>query len=496
MLPFVDRRRELRALDAFYSAPQAGLLVLYGRRRIGKTSLLTHWISQRFQDQRANQAFYWMATTQSAAYQLRDFSQALLRLDPRQAAPPAPDYALPSWEAAFNYLAELSELRAQSGPLVAVIDEFTYLAQSEPGLASLLQRAWDHRLSRAPHLRLILSGSLTGVMEQHVLSGQAPLYGRASTILRLRALEFGALAEIFPDPRWSADERVAVYAVCGGIPAYLDLFARAGSFSDGLMAHALAPDSILLTDAALLLNDRLDEPYVFESVLAAIASGYHEWNEIARMANVEEGSLGHYLQTLQALDLVKRDQPVLTPRGGRRGRYYVSDPFLRFYYRFIVPHRGAIQRGLLGRTVQTIIEDLRGFIGTYVFEDLCRDYVLAQAEKGRLGWMPEEYGAYWRRQRGESVQLDVVAASSRARRLLIGEAKWGEDAVGRGVLTDLVARSHRMPEVAAGWRAEYALFARAGFTDAARQEAQHMGAQLVDLRAIEQAHVELVEMAG
>ena len=487
--PFVDRRRELRALRDFYASPRAGLLILYGRRRVGKTALLSHWIDSLKGTQKPGALLFWTATTQSASYQLVDFSRAVLAADPRWSASATDTPSFPTWDAAFRHLAELANQLPGQAPLLVVIDEFTYLVQSDPGLVGELQRVWDHVLSKTPRVRLILSGSLVGVMESDVLSARAPLYGRGQT-LRLRPLEFGALPELLPT--WASDARVAVFAVCGGIPAYLDVFERAGSFDRGLIDYGLAPSGILLTDAALLINERLDEPHIYESVLATIASGYHEWTQIAAVARVEETKLGHYLQTLQAYELVERRQPVLAAQGNRSGRYFVKDAFLRFYYRFVVPHRTAIQRGLLGRTVQTIVEDLRAFIGTYVFEDLCRDWALIEADRSGLGWLPEEYGSYWRQIKGQKVQLDVVAASRREKRLLVGEAKWGPGLLGRNLLTDLQARSQRMPEVAQGWTVEYVLFSRSGFTDATRQYAESIGARLVTLADIEAAHVSFV----
>jgi len=492
---FVDRKRELRTLDDFYAGPDAALLVLYGRRRVGKTSLLSHWAEQRFTQGRSQQYIYWTATTQSTDYQLSDFSRVLAANDPRRSEAPSATFTLQSWDEAFRYIAELAQLRSAEGPLAVILDEFTYLVQSDPDIVSILQRVWDRVLSKTPQVRLILSGSLLGIMEDKVLSAQSPLYGRASRHIRLRPLEFGALQELFPT--WKPDARVAVHAVCGGVPAYLDFFERAGKFDRGLLDYCLAPNSIMLTDAALLLNERLDEPHVYESVISSIASGYHEWKEIATMSHVADGSLGYYLQTLQAYELIKRVQPVGAGQGNRQGRYYVNDAFLRFYYRFIVPNRTAIQRGMLGRTVQTIIEDLRGFIGTYVFEELCRDWVLVRAEQGQLGWLPEAYGSYWRQYRGQSVQLDVVALSQRAKRVLVGEAKWGDHAVGVSVLESLVARSQRMPQVTTeGWKTEYVIFSRVGFTDAAAALAKAQKIRLVTLDEVERAHIEMVEAQG
>jgi AAA+ ATPase superfamily predicted ATPase len=484
-MKFVGRQRELHGLDNFYQTPGAGLFILYGRRRVGKTRLLSHWL----QSQRIENALYWTSTTHGAAYQLRDFSHQLLRFDPRFQAPPAPDYSFPSWDAALEHLAGLAE--TATAPLTIIVDEFTYLIRHEPALVSVLQKMWDLRLSRLPNLRLVLTGSMVGMMERDVLSYQAPLYGRATHVLKLQPLNFGVLAELFPDH--TPAERVAIYAIGGGVPAYLELFTRSRRVSDALRDHCLTPGSIMLVDPHLILHDQLQDPHTYESVLWAIASGFHVWTEIAKMAGVPQGSLGHYIHTLQALDLIERRDPVLASLQGRRGRYHVCDPFMRFYYRFIVPHITSIERGMLGAAVRAINDDLRAFIGAYVFEDLCREWVRIEADLGNLGFTPEVVGAYWGRSRGQGVQLDVVAASRRDKKLFIAEAKWGTGPISRRVLTDLVQRSARMPQVKQGWRVQYGLFAREGFTPATQEEAKQIAARLVDLDELERT---LVDAAG
>jgi uncharacterized protein len=485
-MKFVNRRHELRTLNAFYKQKSAGLLIMYGRRRIGKTSLLSHWVDTLPNKDALNKngnPLFWTATTHGSAHQLRDFSQALLRADPRFTSSPTPDFTFGDWAAAFEHLSNLAAQHTPTNPFLVIIDEFTYLVQSDPAIVSVLQKVWDHTLSKSPNLRLILSGSLVGIMERDVLSAQSPLYGRATLLIKLRPLLFGTYHEIFPS--WSPAERVGAYAISGGVPAYIDLFTRAAHFTQGLHDYYLAPGSVVLNDAALLLHDRLHEPYIYESVLSAIANGFHTWNDIARMAGVPEGSLGHYIQTLQALEMVEKRNPVLADMGGRKSHYYVKDPFLRFYYRFIIPHRTAIERGDTTRVLKIISEDLRAFIGTYVFEELCREWVSAEADAGTLGFVPEQIGSFWTQHRGDAVQLDVVACSRRTKRLLIGEAKWGNDPVPRNVITDLINRSQRMPQVAEGWETQYILFAREGFTEASQQTATELGIRLITLPALE-----------
>lgn len=479
---FIDRRRELQALERFWHVPDDGLMILLGRRRVGKTRLLTYFL----ENSSTSDALYWTATTHGTAFQLRNFSQTLLRYASCFGVPQAPDFVFPDWEAAFRFLAD-TVARADE-PQFIVLDEFTYLIRSNPAITSVMQKVWDHHLSRQSQLKLILTGSLVGMMEREALSYQAPLYGRATALLRLRPLPFAALSELFG--KRTAAERVAIYAVTGGVPAYLVLFDRASSFARALQEECFGPGSIMLTDPALILHEQLQEPQVYESVLSAVASGFHTWNDIAHMAGVPESSLGHYLKVLQELELLERRDPVLARSGGRQGRYYVRDHFLRFYYRFVVPHITDIERGYLTAAVNQISADLRAFIGTYVFEELCREWVIAAAAMNDLRFHPEVIGSYWRRYRGAGVQLDVVAANKRERCLFIGEAKWGAGLVSRKVLTDLVQRSKRMPQVAEGWTVDYALFAREGFSDATREAASEMGARLISLPEMERTMVE------
>lgn len=482
-MKFIGRKRELQALEHFYSTPEAGLMILFGRRRVGKTSLLTHFMEtqQLAEKQNVSNGLYWMATTHNAAYQLRDFSQALFHYDPRFQNAPSEDFSFPDWEAAFNHLADV--VVQFSKPQFVVIDEFTYLVRNDPALTSLIQKLWDHRFSKIANLRLVLTGSLVGMMEREVISYQAPLYGRATSLLRLRPLPYASLMELFPDRQ--ADERVAIYAATGGVPAYLNLFTRAKSFAAALRNECLIPGSIILGDPAVMLHEQLKEPQSFESVLSAMANGYHKWGDIARMAGVTETSLGHYLGILEQLEFIERRDPIFSSPEGRKGQYFIRDHFLQFYYRFLVPHLSKIERGYMDVAVDQIYQDLRGFIGTYVFEELCREWTLAAGAAGQLSFDPEVVGGYWQTFRGQGVQLDVVAGNQRQKKLLIGEAKWGRDSVSRAILTDLIRRSQRMPQVAEGWQVQYMLFSREGFTQAAVDLARELNVRLITLENME-----------
>ena len=484
-MKFVGRQREFQMLNRFYKTSQAGLMILYGRRRVGKTALLSTWLER----QKIGRAIFWTAPGQNAARQLRDFTHTLLRADPRYGQPPSEEYSFPSWDAALEQVADLA-LQA-SNPLVLIIDEFTNLVEADPVVVSLVQRAWDHRLSQVGNLRIVVTGSLIGLMEHQVLGAQAPLYGRATMLHRLQPLPFGHLRDLFP--HWTPAERVAVYAAAGGIPAYLDIFARAERFDDGLQSY-LEPGSIAVTDPALLINERLRAPLMYESILATLADGYHAWSDISKMSGIDETSLSSYVQQLVALELIERRDPVLSPGSSRRGRYYIADAFLRFYYRFVVPNVTLIQRGEMEHVTEKVNSELRAFIGSYTFEDLAREWVWAAAMSGELGFVPDRVGSHWivaRKAPHESVQLDVVAVNDQQHRLFIGEAKWGTGQIARSILTNLVEHSQRVPAVRKlGEQVQYGLFSREGFTPATIEAAKEQGARLVSLPQMESTLVQ------
>jgi hypothetical protein len=192
------------------------------------------------------------------------------------------------------------------------------------------------------------------------------------------------------------------------------------------------------------------------------------------------------MQQLEALDLIDRRAPVLASHSTRRSRYHVKDPFLRFYFRFVVPNLTLIERGDLDQAAEKISAEMRSFVGLYTFEELAREWVWAEGAAGGLGFVPDEVGSYWAQVRGKPVQLDVVGVDKRARRLFIGEAKWETGHQARSLLPDLVDRSQRWTQVKAeGWTVQYGLFAREGFTPAAIAEAKALSARLVSLPQLE-----------
>jgi uncharacterized protein len=454
-MAFHDRKRELKLLDEIFARSGGQLFVLYGRRRVGKTALLTHWL-----DDRQHRTLYWTADRTSAAAQLRSFSSAVQSyLNPDQ--PTTADFTYSTWEMAFNEVVRLATER-----LVVVIDEFTYLIEADPSVPSVLQRVWDHRLKRA-NLMLILTGSHAGMIEREVLAYRSPLYNRATSSLHLPPMPFGALSEFFPD--YTAEERANIYACIGGVPQYLELCDPDRSVDYNL--QRLLSNAMIIDDAGALLRDQLSEPRNYVAIVSAIAAGFTRNNEIAAMSGLQPSNLSKYLDVLQHLGVIEREVPATVgrPEHSKQGRYRIVDHYLRFYYRYLAPARTNLERGLIQQAWHTIKQHLPEFVGTFVFEELCREWVLRQGDAGRLPFVPRRVGSFWGTRKP---QIDVVAINEDDHAILVGECKWTAEPIRKGVVEDFFQRADEIiPEPAGQWQVTYALFSRSDFTREARQAA-------------------------
>lgn len=285
---------------------------------------------------------------------------------------------------------------------------------------------------------------------------------------------------------------MAVYAILGGIPAYLERFDDHLTLAENVNQRILRPTGIFRADPLFLLQDQVREPRNYLSVLHAIGQGFHTVSEIAKDAGLPVQNVSSYLSRLADLYLVERRTPVTLPPKRRarstQGRWHLLDPYLRFYFRFIAPNQRTLELELYDAVWEDIRAQLRAFIGMTTFEELAREWLLLQARTNRLPFLPEDVGSHW----SAEVQVDAVAIHWRKRSLLLGECKWGTDKVGQAVIDELILE--KTPKVLAtlpnggnGWTISYVFFARAGFTTAAADTARQHGAQLVDLAALDRA---------
>jgi AAA+ ATPase superfamily predicted ATPase len=470
MPQFVDRDAELADLNRIAVRAEGQFIIVYGRRRVGKTTLLLHWAQTS-----SLPYVYWVASRNTAVNLRQSLAEALWQHEHPDDPIPAAEY-LPearSWRELFRYAVRVAAERR----LILILDELPYAVEADSALPSELQNAWDHDL-KATNLMLIVAGSHVGMMVK-MQEYQAPLYGRFTARLPVEPLPFSALAEFLP--KYDLAQRVAVYAILGGIPAYLERFDSQKTIAANVQEEILLDTGMFRIEPFYLLSDEVREPRNYMAVLQAIGQGNHTLEAITLAAGL--GTKQHastYLSRLQDLRLVVREIPA-TVRDEQRttqGRYHLRDAYHRFYFRFIAPHERLLEQKLIPRLWEIINDQMRAFIGMTAFEELCREWVLQQALQGALAFLPDRVGSYW----AKDAQVDVVAIRWNEKQILLGEAKWGTDAVRRNVLTGLMDKAPKVvPEKGEGWTVHYALFARAGFTEATRALAAEEDVQLIDL---------------
>jgi len=460
---FVDRERELERLEQAWESERAELVVVYGRRRIGKTALLRQFCGR-------HRHTFWVASLGSEPMLRRGFTAALWQSEAGVEGDPG--FAYDNWEAAFRAMRDLAARERH----VVVIDEYPYLAGSVPGVSTILQKVWDSDLQPS-RLLLILCGSSIGMMEREALAYRAPLYGRRTSQIRLGPLPARATTAFFP--RYSTSQRIETYAVLGGIPTYLAQFDDRRPPLANIERHILHPDGYLHLEPEFLLREELHEPRLYFALLQAIAGGRTRLNDIAQLAGLERTAVARYLSILQALNLVERRVPVTEaqPAKSRKGVYRIADPFLRFWFRFVAPRISTLEAGFTAPVARLVAGELAQFTGQ-LFEDLCRAWVIEQAALGVLPLDVERVGAWWERDR----EIDIVAPGAAA--LLVGECKWTSRAVGTSVLDDLKSKTSVLLTTGQTTRVIYIVFAKSGFTPELRTRAEAEGVWLVEAEQV------------
>ena len=450
---FVGRNEELELLNELWISDRAAFLIIYGRRRIGKTHLLTRWIKHS-----GNRALYWVASPVPTAQQLESFSKAIYRF--ANVNPPPDDFSYGSWERAFEEVATL----ASHDRLALILDEFTYVLQTTPGMASVLQNLWDHSLKNT-NLFLVLCGSHLGMMHRDVLSYQAPLYGRITNQIHLLPLSFGYTRHFFP---YAADERVALYSIFGGIPAYWELIEPSQTLAQNIKRILLRRFNPMRDEPLTLLHDFIKQSHAYVGIFTQIGAGAHTQKEISARTKTAHTHLSQYLRNLIETGFVRKHVPVTASASSRQGRYHISDPYLRFYYRFIEPQKEEIARGVPDIALAEIRRHWQDFIGTYTWEELCREWVIYAGAYQSLPFSAYRVGSIW----NKNSQVDVAGINTREKTLILGECKWWNRPAGRNVLTELV--QVKTPKVVPGdghWKVYFLGFSRTGWTDAAHQYA-------------------------
>ena len=396
LLRFIDRTAELERLRAAFRGEASSLVCVYGRRRVGKSRLVTEALA-------LIPSVYYLADERDDHLQRRALAHEIGRL--------IPDFArveYPDWDALFDRWAA----SAPAGAVLA-IDELPYLVAAAPELPSILQRRIDRATSGSHWL---LCGSSQRMMHGIVLDAAAPLYGRAREIIKVEPLAPPFVAEGLALRR--AEDVVASFATWGGIPRYWEL-ARGKPLAVAQRDLILDRLGILHDEPVRLLHDELRETMQAHSILSLIGQGCHRLSEIASRIEKPASSLARPIAMLVDLGLVMRELPFGEhPRTSKRARYRIADPFVRYWYRFVDPNRSLLQAGQLDR-VQAGAEWPTHLAG--VWEEIVRASI-PQVDIDGTTWGPAQ--AWWGRTTAGDAEIDVVASDpDNPERLLVGEVK-------------------------------------------------------------------------
>ena len=453
---FLNRINDLATLDSRWSSPTAELLIVWGRRRVGKTELLSRFVS-------GHRGLLFEATSGTEADQLRDLSRALAEAT---GSPVLWEQSLTSWNAALAAIEQYATERC-----VVVLDEFQYLVQSTPDLPSLLSRWWRERGRELP-LVLVLSGSEVSFFERDILGHGSPLYGRRTGQLQLAPFSYREAALFTPG--YSAEDRIRAFAVWGGMPYYLAQIDPEQTVADNILHKVLARDAVLREEARLLLFQELSEPRLHFSVLRSIAVGDTRVSEIANRIGADSSTVSRVLDALASLLLVRRVVPVTATIRARTKQtsWEILDPYLRFWFRFVLPYEDRLGQPEGQRThlEMTVLPALDAFVSKPVFENVAQSYLQQQLSAACVGpwWgkVPTGEG-----RRTETREVDAVALDGDGTITALGSCKWTTAPMG---LAEENLLSWLEPFVTAGRVGDPAhwFFSRSGFDEGLRRLAE------------------------
>jgi len=430
---FVDREEELNFLESKFKKDEANLIIIYGRRRVGKTELLKKFLENK-------QGVYFLCTRDSISENLKELKRKFAEFTGKE-------YFLKleitSFYELFKYFAE----EIGDKKVVIVLDEFPYLIELNRGIISQFQKIWDEILSKKK-VMLILCGSSIGMMENEVLGYKSPLYGRRTGQWKVTPLKFRYLKSFFPG--YDIESLIKVWGICGGIPYYLKQFDPEKDVYQNIKEKVLRKGEVLYSEPLILLREEFREPRTYMIILKYIALGYNTYGKLISVTGIERGNLSRYLATLEETHIIKH----LLPLGQRkRGIYTISDQFFNFWFRFVYPNISDLEVGLVDVVFKKIKKNLNTYFG-FVFENLILDLIKLKDIK-----IPIEFNAvekWWHKDK----EIDIIALNENTKEILFCECKWSDKVDAMKVIKDLYEKSRYVQWNNEDRREYFAIFAK------------------------------------
>lgn len=450
-MKFIGRKEELGKLEAEYQR-DGSFVVVYGRRRVGKTTLIKEFIKNKT-------AFYYLATEELEVQSMKRLAGVIGR---------ATNNSLLN-KAVFNDWLDLFQLVADYKPnekKVLVIDEFPYLVKTNPAFPSILQNTWDELL-KDNNVMLILSGSLIGMMLKHTLSYDSPLYGRRTAQMRLSSLPFN---DVYMASGLTFERAVEQYAITGGVPKYLEFFEDGRELVDQIKDVVLNKSGFLYEEPFFLLRSESLSAVNYFSIIKTIADGNHKLGKIASALNQDTSSITPYLSTLTELGFIEKRIPVTekNPEKTRKGLYFISDNFIRFWFHYVYPYKGELELDNVQIVLDEINKDFKEKFVAFAYEDICKEIFQNLCKKGSIDFVPSRIGSYWLNDFNNDTEIDVMAIDNQNKRIFVGECKYHNKSVDAQVYFSLKEKVENNDEIKkgfTGFELIYGLFSKSGFTN-------------------------------
>ena len=453
---FVGREAELQTLENLYKKNSFQMVVMYGRRRVGKTTLIAKFAkgkpSMIFSAQEANDKM-----------NLRLFSRTIYEFF--RISSDFPPFE--TWDAAFNFIAD----KAKSERFVLAIDEFPYAAEGNRSLKSILQNIIDHRLKETK-IFIILCGSQISFMENEVLGYKSPLFGRRTAQMNVQGFNYLDASKMLED--FSMEDQIKLYACIGGTPHYLAQVDTGKSFEDIISDLYFNISGYLYDEPTMLLKQELREPAMYNAIISTIAGGASRLNDISTKIGEERSKTIKYIETLINLKILHKEYPFGdNPAKSRKGIYKISDNCYRFWYRYIFPERAAIEQGAGKAVLNAALPNINGYIGK-PFEEICFQYMVQKNNGGGLPFVFTRSGRWW----GNSFktksqeEIDLVFSSSDGKKIIFAECKWRKDIKDVSLLNGLMEKS----DLFSGCEDKYYyIFSKADFSEQCQTLADKAG---------------------
>lgn len=447
---FLGREKEILVLEKEY-ARDGGFVVIYGRRRIGKTTLIKQFIKSKT-------AFYFLATKEVESQSMKRFAGVIARTTGNSVLQKA---AFSDWLDLFQAVADYKPNEKK----VLVIDEFPYLVKVNDSFPSILQNAWDEILKDS-NVMLILCGSLISMMKKHALSYESPLYGRRTAQMRIAPLPF---TTVYENQKLSFEEAAEQYSITGGVPKYMEFFSDGQPLYEQIKENVLSKNGFLYEEPNFLLTDEVQVPTNYFSIIKVIADGNHKLGTIAGILGLETSALTPYLKTLSELGFIEKQVPVTEKNAEktRKGLYFISDNFLRFWFRYVYPYKGELELDNTQISLDELDKDFKEKFVAFAYEDICKEIFARLCSDKAIDFTPSKIGSYWLNDKSGNTQIDVMAVDTVNKRLFAGECKYHNQPIDADVYFELVKKVDNSSEIKSAFKdytVIYGVFSKSGFT--------------------------------